>query len=206
MPRNNTSSNTIGFAIILAICFIPTPGRAEAVPAIQGQPPPAIGDDPGRGDQFVDCGHDMGPSAERPSGDMARRAAVSQAKRPGAKRGTAVPSYGPAGSTPDSQHQYFFWKVSVVALAGGSALDSTSSWGHREANPLLRGAEERFGARGLGIKSGVVVGLAVMQYFVVKRNPKAAKIFAVVNCGLGATYTGVAVRNWRMEHGIAKRR
>ena len=92
-----------------------------------------------------------------------------------------------------------YWKVSVGALAGGSALDSASSWQQYEANPLLRGADGRFGDRGLVIKSGVVIGLVAIQYIVVRRCPKAAKIFAVVNFSMGATYTGVAVRNLRME-------
>ena len=207
------------FAVILAICFLSTPGRAEAVSVLQRttelRTPPVFAncDDPGSGVQR-DTTHKgpvgaepevllpgesqgTGPRSE-PAGTFAEADAQ---KSKSATRPTVIGVNAGIGwgdlAAPVSIPRY--WKFSVVALAGGSALDSASSWQQYEANPLLRGADGRFGDRGLVIKSGVVIGLVAIQYIVVRRCPKAAKIFAVVNFSMGATYTGVAVRNWRME-------
>jgi len=216
------------FAMILALCFIPAPGRAEAASVLQRttelRTPPVFAncDDPGSGVQRDthhnkeqagglraagyaspgNCG-EAGPSY-RASGRVLLTANAGDAQEgPSAVPPTHIGVN--AGETigwgdlaaPVSIPRY--WAVSVVALVGGSALDSASSWGHREANPLLRGPDGRFGARGVGIKSGVVVGLAVVQYVIIRRSGRGAKVFAALNFGLGATYMGVAVRNWRME-------
>lgn len=90
-------------------------------------------------------------------------------------------------------------KWSQATLITGQALDVASSWRQREANPLMRSADGRFGAKGLVIKAGFVVGLIAFEEWAVRRWPETAKVFRWVNFGAGGLGAGVAVCNWRTE-------
>jgi hypothetical protein len=83
------------------------------------------------------------------------------------------------------------WKLSSVVLLLGNSLDSASSYGHREANPLLA-TSGRFGARGVVIKSVAVGGIILLLR-------KQKKVGTAVNFAAGGVFAGVAVRNWRMK-------
>ena len=88
------------------------------------------------------------------------------------------------------------WKASIVALAGASAADYATSWGHWEGNRLLRGADGRFSPiKGAAWKIGPTVGMVVLQ----TKTPRYRKAWAVANLCLAGFYAGVAVRNSRIK-------
>lgn len=93
------------------------------------------------------------------------------------------------------------WKWSQAALVAASVADVASSYGHMEANPLLRSTGGRFRARGLTIKMGVVGGILAAQHLQVKlrgRDRAPYGIMAVANITASAATATVAVRNWRL--------
>ena len=78
-------------------------------------------------------------------------------------------------------------------------MDLGSSWGHPEANGLLRSSSGQLQTRGMGIKFGVIGAALVGQHYLVKKHPEMEKSFAITNFAVGAAYTGVSVRNWRVR-------
>jgi hypothetical protein len=91
------------------------------------------------------------------------------------------------------------WKWSVVALAASTAADCHSSFGMREANPLLRPAGHRFGAGSVALKAGVVGALLVGQKLLFPGRAKNTKTWTVVNFSMAATTAGFAVHNYRIR-------
>ncbi len=87
------------------------------------------------------------------------------------------------------------WRLSVAALAAGSAADAWNSYGRPELNPLLRSPGGIFSARGIGIKAAVAGGGVAAQWLVLRRRPDAARAAAITNFGVAGLFTGVAVRN-----------
>lgn len=83
------------------------------------------------------------------------------------------------------------YKISVGALLLGHALDSSSSFNHRELNPILA-TNGRFAGRGIAIKSG-----AIAVTLVALRKHRGAS--TVVNFAAGGLLSGIAVRNWRIR-------
>lgn len=82
-------------------------------------------------------------------------------------------------------------------LAGASALDVASSWGRCcERNTLLASPDRRFGGRALAIKSGAVGGQLLLQYIVVRKSPKLAKVLGFVNFAGAGALTAVALHNY----------
>ncbi len=92
------------------------------------------------------------------------------------------------------------WMWSAVALTAASFVDVSSSWGKIEANPLLRSSNGTFGAKGMGIKMGMMGGILLGQHFIAKKNPTLANALTVANYGMTAVKVGVAARNF----GISK--
>ena len=103
----------------------------------------------------------------------------------------------PVEPEPISTH----WKISAVAVSAAAALDVASSWQQREANPVYRGADGRFGGKGVTVKAVIIGGNLALQYVILKRTnwKPARKICIAANWIAAGTQTGVAVRNWRME-------
>ncbi|MCW5963038.1 MAG: hypothetical protein KIT83_03290 [Bryobacterales bacterium] len=91
------------------------------------------------------------------------------------------------------------WKWSAAALVAGSSMDVASSWGYAEANGMLRSSSGHLHARGTAIKFGVLGAALIGQHYLVKKNPELEKPLAITNFAIGATYSGVAVRNWRVR-------
>ncbi len=91
------------------------------------------------------------------------------------------------------------WLWSAVALTAASFADVHSSWGKLEANGLLRSGNGTFGARGLGIKMGMVSGILFSQHLMVKQNPVLAKTLTWGNFGMAGLKLGVASRNYQIE-------
>jgi hypothetical protein len=85
-----------------------------------------------------------------------------------------------------------------VPLVASEALDASSSWGLRELNPVLAGSDGRFGMKATGIKFGVVGGLIGVEYLLVKKFPRSAKFFSIVNYSTAGITTGLAVHNYEL--------
>ena len=94
------------------------------------------------------------------------------------------------------------WWASVAAMVGASALDCQSSWGRQELNPVLAGADGRFGAKALGIKAGVAASVAVAQYFLLRKSPGAEKYFTYGNLGMAGVFSAAAYRNHTNQHSV----
>lgn len=88
---------------------------------------------------------------------------------------------------------------SMVALTAASFADVGSSWGKQEANPLLRSSNGTFGAKGFGIKMGMVGGILFGQHMLVKKNPALANVMTFTNFGMAGMKTAVAFRNSRIS-------
>lgn len=87
------------------------------------------------------------------------------------------------------------WRASAAVLGAITVADVQSSWGRREANPLLAGPNGRFGTQGVAIKGGLVAGALVFQHFLIKKKPEAAGYAAFANFGVAAVTGAVVVRN-----------
>jgi hypothetical protein len=93
-----------------------------------------------------------------------------------------------------------FWKASVVALAAASAVDAHSSWGKREANPILANADGRFGGRAIAIKAAITGAALGMQWMLVKRGgPRATRVAAIGNTVMAGYYAHVAIHNYGVK-------
>jgi hypothetical protein len=88
------------------------------------------------------------------------------------------------------------WKLSLVPLAASQALDISSSWGMRELNPVLAGPDGRFGARAAAVKLGAVGAFVGVQYLIVKKYPRSARVFEKMNWAGAALTTSFAVHNY----------
>jgi hypothetical protein len=90
------------------------------------------------------------------------------------------------------------WAVSLAPLAISQSLDAASSYGGRELNPLLAGPNGGFGRKATGIKFGVAGALAGVEYLLVKKYPRSAKFFTVVNWTSAGATTALAVHNFQL--------
>ena len=75
----------------------------------------------------------------------------------------------------------------------------TSSYGMREMNPMLAGSDGRFGAKGAGIKLGATAGLLGVEYLIVRKYPRAARVFTKVNWSVSIVTTGFAAHNFAIR-------
>jgi hypothetical protein len=91
------------------------------------------------------------------------------------------------------------WAVSLAPLFASEALDASSSYGMRELNPLLASPSGGFGMKATGVKFGVIGALAGVEYFLVRKYPRSAKAFAIVNWTTAGATTGLAVHNYRLH-------
>ena len=91
------------------------------------------------------------------------------------------------------------WRVSAAVLGAMTVADMQSSFGGREANPLLRSANGQFTGRGVAIK-GAVVGAAIgAQWLLIRKNPNATGFAAGVNFTAAAVTGAIVVRNHRIQ-------
>ncbi len=91
------------------------------------------------------------------------------------------------------------WKLSLVPLAASQVLDSSSSWGMRELNPVLAGPDGRFGARSATVKLSVVGAFVGIQYLIVKKYPHSARAFEKINWAGAALTSSFAVHNYMIR-------
>ncbi len=87
-------------------------------------------------------------------------------------------------AAPKSGSSKLYW-TSVVFSAAGTAFDTGTSWGRLELNPIMRSRDGRFGARAVGLKVVVPVGIVVVQRRFFKRHQKA---MAVANLAAGSLW------------------
>ncbi len=92
--------------------------------------------------------------------------------------------------------QRLMW--SSVALVAASFADAHSSWNKRELNSALRSGDGTFGAKGFGVKMGMVGGLLLGQQMLVRSNPDLARALTFTNFGIAGAKTAVAVRNYQV--------
>jgi hypothetical protein len=91
------------------------------------------------------------------------------------------------------------WEISLAPLVASQVLDSSSSWGMRELNPVLANPNGGFGARSAMLKLGTVGALIGVEYLIVKRSPRAAHLFEKLNWSGAAVTTGLAIHNYAIR-------
>jgi hypothetical protein len=91
------------------------------------------------------------------------------------------------------------WKMSVAPVFASQALDVASSYGMRELNPMLASPDGRFEAKGAGIKLGSTAAIVGLEYLVLRKHPRAARIFTKVNWSVSIVTTGFAAHNFAIR-------
>jgi len=91
------------------------------------------------------------------------------------------------------------WAISLAPLFASEALDAASSYGMRELNPLLASPNGGFGTKATALKFSVVGALAGAEYFLVKKYPRSAKLFTIVNWTTAGATTGLAMHNYSLH-------
>jgi hypothetical protein len=107
----------------------------------------------------------------------------------------------PPGERTETPEQARWYKSCLVwsslSLVGAHAADAWSSWQGLELNPLLRGGEGRFGARGVAFKFSFSAGYLLLQNLVVRRQPASRKAWCATGFAGAAAVGGTALRNRR---------
>jgi len=91
------------------------------------------------------------------------------------------------------------WVISALSLAAASVLDTTSSLGRYEANPLLRNTQGLFSAgRGVAWKSGALGGTLLAQFLAARKKPddNLYRPLTMLNFGAAGLVSATAVRNY----------
>ena len=101
-----------------------------------------------------------------------------------------------AADNPEKRSHGKLWWASVAAMVGASILDTHSSWGRQELNPILANGSGRFGGRAVAIKAGVAISVAGGQLFLLRSNPGARKHVSITNFGMAGVMGSVAMRNY----------
>jgi hypothetical protein len=89
------------------------------------------------------------------------------------------------------------WNISVAFFVGAQVMDTMSSRGSVEANPVL--GRGQFGARQMAIKAGIGGGVVLAERMIVRKRPEIRRFFTWANYGSGAAVAGVAIRNWKQS-------
>lgn len=91
------------------------------------------------------------------------------------------------------------WMWSTVAVVAASFADSHSSWGKLESNGLLKSGNGTFGARGFGLKMGMVGGMLLGQKLILDAKPGLAPAMTWLNFGTAGVKSAVAARNYGID-------
>jgi len=89
------------------------------------------------------------------------------------------------------------WKASLVAVVAASTLDSHSSWGKPEGNPLLANHSGQFGTRAVVLKGVITASALGVQWYMLRHKPEARRFATLTNFGVAAVYGAVAAHNYR---------
>jgi len=91
------------------------------------------------------------------------------------------------------------WKISLIPLVASQGLDASSSWGMRELNPVLADRNGAFSGKAAGVKFGAVGVFIGIEYLVVRKYPRSARVFAKMNWAGAILTTGFAVHNYAIR-------
>jgi hypothetical protein len=91
------------------------------------------------------------------------------------------------------------WEISLAPLVGSQALDAASSYGMRELNPLLASSNGGFEMKAVSIKLGVTGALVGVEYLIVRKYPRSARVISKLNWTTGIVTTGFAVHNYAIK-------
>ena len=91
------------------------------------------------------------------------------------------------------------WKISLAPLVASQALDASSSYGMRELNPLLASANGGFEMKGAMIKLSFTGAAVGMEYLIVRKYPRTARIISKLNWTCGIVTTGFAIHNYAIK-------
>ena len=91
------------------------------------------------------------------------------------------------------------WKRSLIPLVASQGLDAASSWGMRELNPLLADPNGAFGGKAVMVKFGATAALIGIEYLLVKKFPRSARMLSKVNWAGAVVTTGLAVHNYSIR-------
>ena len=88
------------------------------------------------------------------------------------------------------------WNISLAFFVGANAMDTLSSRGAMETNPVLgRGP---FGGRQMAIKAGITSGMILAERLMIRKHPETRKFWTWANYGTGTAIAAVAARTWRL--------
>jgi len=87
------------------------------------------------------------------------------------------------------------WSFSVAFFAGAQLMDTMSSRGAMEQNPVL--GRGQFGARQMAIKAGIGSGVILAERLIMRKHPETRRFWMWTNYATGTAIAAVAVRNWR---------
>jgi hypothetical protein len=87
------------------------------------------------------------------------------------------------------------WRVSAAVLGAVTIADMQSSVGRQEANPFLASQNGQFNGRGMALKGAGVGAMLGVQYFMLRKNPHAAKYAAGANFAAAALTGAIVVHN-----------
>ena len=91
------------------------------------------------------------------------------------------------------------WKRSLIPLVASQGLDAASSWGMRELNPLLADPNGAFGGKAVMVKFGATAALIGIEYLLVKKFPRSARMLSKVNWAGAVVTTGLAAHNYSIR-------
>lgn len=91
------------------------------------------------------------------------------------------------------------WELSLAPLVAAQALDTASSWGMRELNPVLAQPDGGFGAKSAALKFAGVGAMIGVEYLVLRKSPKAARVFEKMNWSGAALSSALAIHNYAIK-------
>jgi hypothetical protein len=103
------------------------------------------------------------------------------------------------GTAASALPEHALLRASDAFLASAIALDAASSFATPgpEANPLLN---HQWGPRQAVTLAAMTGGLLIGEHFMLRRWPKLAKPFAIVNFAAGAPHVWAGVHNLDLRH------
>jgi hypothetical protein len=91
------------------------------------------------------------------------------------------------------------WKISLAPFAAGQTLDAASSYGRPELNPLIASSDGGFGTKAAIVKVGVSGALVGVEYLLVRKYPRSARVLAKLNWSGAVLSTSLAVHNFALR-------
>ena len=91
------------------------------------------------------------------------------------------------------------WKISLAPLAASQTLDAASSYGRRELNPFIASSNGAFGMKATTLKVGVSGALVGVEYLLIRKYPRSARVLAKLNWSGAALSTSLAVHNFALR-------